>query len=549
MDENWLVELLESVGNTPLLQGLVAALSTFVLEDPTTIGCGLLVADGKMGFLTAFIALSTGIALGDFGLYGIGRWLGPRVLERGWVSEARLQRARDWFRHNLVTAVLLSRFVPGMRLPTYLGAGVFEVSAVRFLGLAVGASVVWTFLLLSLTIELGQAVFPLLGRWRWPAALAVIATMIAAQWILGRRRGTRKKSPARPKPVSRFEFWPPWLFYIPVAFYYLWLSLRFRGPTLPTAANPGIYAGGFIGESKSEILELLADSHRHWLAAWIAHDRTRGVSARELLAEVRTRINQVGLSLPLVAKPDLGQRGAGVRPIRNWQELESYLHAFPDGERVIVQELIALPGEAGIFYYRRPGEEKGSVFSVTLKYFPSVRGDGERTLRSLILQDERAARIAPLYLRRHQAHLETVLDNDVEYPLVFAGNHCQGAVFKNGKDIVTAELRERFDEIAAALPEFYFGRFDLKFESLEELSAGRGFRIVEINGAGAEATHIWDADTGLREAYATLFRQFRILFEIGFENRRRGVQPLSLGQLLRDSWRYRKKSAEYPETM
>ncbi len=191
MIENWFWEAMHWVGSNPVLQGLVAALATFVLEDPTTIGCGLLVADGKMAFATAFVAVSAGIALGDFGLYWLGRWLGPRVVRRGWIASARLQRAHNWFDRNLVTAVLLSRFLPGMRLPTYLGAGVFAVSAWRFLGLAVSASLLWTYLLLQLTLHLGQAVFPLLGQWRWPAALALLVSVFLLQWLLARRRERR----------------------------------------------------------------------------------------------------------------------------------------------------------------------------------------------------------------------------------------------------------------------------------------------------------------------------------------------------------------------
>ena len=151
-----------------------------------------------------------------------------------------------------------------------------------------------------------------------------------------------------------------------------------------------------------------------------------------------------------------------------------------------------------------------------------------------------------LYFRRHAGELLRVLAEGENFPLVFAGNHAQGAVFKDGTAHATPELLARMHEIACSIPEFYFGRFDLRFESLELLLRGEGFRIVELNGAGAEATHIWDADAKLGAAYKTLFDQWRILFEIGAENRRRGHAPAPAAQILRDFRAYRKIVKLYP---
>jgi hypothetical protein len=41
--------------------------------------------------------------------------------------------------------------------------------------------------------------------------------------------------------------------------------------------------------------------------------------------------------------------------------------------------------------------------------------------------------------------------------------------------------------------------------------------VIEINGAGSEATHIWDPKTSLFEAYTTQFLQWKYLFEVGKE--------------------------------
>lgn len=553
-------ELLARLGDSPALQGLLAALATFVLEDPTTVGSGLLVADGRMAFATALIGVSVGIAVGDVGLYGIGRGLGPRLAGRGPLTHRRLERARAWFDRNLVTAVVLSRFVPGMRLPTYVAAGLAEAPVGRFAAVALAASLVWTALLLTLTVRLGAAVLPLLGRFRWPiAGLALVLLVVAQRSAAGRL--DRRERARDPATFSRFELWPPWLFYLPVAAWWGWLALRHRGLMLPTAANPSIYGGGFIGESKRAILDLVPASHRHWIAPWIVLRREAGEPPEAGATRALAALAAAGLELPVVAKPDVGQRGVGVRPIRDRAALECYLAEFPPGHDLLLQRLVgATPPvaacdtdlgsarEAGVLWFRRPGEDRGRVFSMTLKIFPELVGDGARTVAELIAADPRASRLGRLYRRRLRRQLGRVLAPGERLPLVFAGNHCQGTIFRDGTGLVTPALAARIEDLAGALPDFWFGRFDIRFDDLEAFLAGDDLAIVEINGASAEATHIWDAGARLGGAYRTLFRQFAVLFEIGAANRRRGVRPLPVRRLLGDLRRYRRLAGAYPAT-
>ncbi len=559
----WLAGTLERLVSEPVLQATLAGLATLVLEDPTTITCGLLVADGLMAFPTALAGVAVGIAAGDVGLYGIGRGIGPRLIARGWIDARRVERASAWFRKNLVGAMVLSRFVPGMRLPTYVAAGVLRAPFWSFMTIASIASLVWTFLLLRLTVELGEAVLPLLGRWRWPVALAILAGLV----LLHRRaakalRRTEAEEDRDDGPIaSVFEFWPPWLFYVPVAMYWVWLSVRFRGVLLPTAANPRIPTGGLIGESKSEILDLVAPEDHRWLAPYVAVEMLG--NARDRLDRAHRALARAGLAYPLVAKPDVGQRGAGVRPVRSDADLETYVGAFPEGERLVLQRLAGhdpeagsapvgpFPGgvaEAGVLYWRRPDVDRGEIFSITLKRFPAVRGDGRRTLRRLIEDDPRARRIRDVYCRRHAEHLDRVLPEGEEFALVFSGNHCQGAVFLDGTPLATPALLARIDGIARRMPEFHFGRFDVRFDDFEAFLRGEDLQIVEINGAGAEATHIWDAKVHLTGAYSTLFRQFRMLFWLGAENRRRGFRPTPIGRFLKDLASYHRTARSYPMT-
>ena len=353
-------------------------------------------------------------------------------------------------------------------------------------------------------------------------------------------------------PLSFFEFWPMWAFYPPVLLYALWLMVRYRGILLPTVANPSFPGGGFVGESKAHILDLAVAHAPQWVAPFVTVDRpllANNPQAIELLAQqALDTLHSAGLALPVVAKPDLGCRGAGVKLVRTVDALKSYLQAFPAGARLLLQRYVAFEGEAGIFYSRHPAQAQGEIISITLKYFPYVYGDGHSTLRQLILKDPRAGKLSHLYLQRHVQRLDTVPAQGEAIRLAFAGSHSRGAIFRNGTALLTPAMRARFDEISKSLPEFYFGRYDIRFADFAQVQAGHGFTIVEVNGAGAESTHIWDRSTTLRKAWADLMKQYRLLFQIGRANYDRGFRPLTLAQFRQ--WHKREKALTplYPAT-
>ncbi len=348
--------------------------------------------------------------------------------------------------------------------------------------------------------------------------------------------------------VSRRETAPAFLFYLPVALWWGALSLRYRSCTLPTLANPAIRAGGLCGESKSEVLGLFGPVGRGVLARHVSATCHRGTSAAATAAVLIRRMQQAGFGFPAVAKPDIGRKGRGVRKVENRTELERYLAGFPEKHRVLVQEFVPYKGEAGVFYVREPGQKHGRITSLTLKFFPSVTGDGRSTLKELILADRRAGKVARFYLPRFSGQLDRVLPAGHEFPLVFTGNHCQGAIFRDGAAHATAALTRRIDRIAGEIEGFHFGRFDLRYESMEALERGEGFTIIELNGAGSEATHIWDAEMSLPKVYGTLFAQIHTAFRIGAQLRSpHGPKPTGPLRLL---WLYLTELAlmrRYPE--
>lgn len=347
--------------------------------------------------------------------------------------------------------------------------------------------------------------------------------------------------------LSHFEFWPAWRFYAPVWAGIAYLMLRHRSIRAPLIANPGFPAGGLVGERKSELFARLTGPERRLLPDYIVVDRSAAPMESQW-PEIENRISAAGLHYPLVAKPDIGCRGAGVCPVRTAPELRRYAEAFPAGETFLIQQMVDVEGEAGVFYVREPGSAKGRIVSLTLKYFPYVVGDGQSTLRQLILRDARAGLIPHLYLARFGDELDRVLPIGESKRLVFSGSHSKGAIFRDGNAYITEAMRARFDAIADAIDGFHFGRFDVRFADFAAFQRGEDFAIIEYNGAGAEMTHIWDSRTTLWEAWAALFRQFSLLFKIGASNRKRGARPESWRSFYRQ-WRREKWLVKrYPTT-
>jgi hypothetical protein len=348
----------------------------------------------------------------------------------------------------------------------------------------------------------------------------------------------------RPAPIaSVFEFWPGWLFHLPAVVQWIALGLLHGDLTLPTAANPRIETGGLCGESKGSILDQIEGPVRASVAGYVtvlaAPDPAATLEAAE---QARC---EAGLEWPVVVKPDIGCNGTGVRVVRDLAELRTYIDAFPLGARLMLQRLITEPGEAGLFYVRMPGEARGRVTSITLKSSPTVKGDGRRSLRALILDDPRAGRVPHLYLERLADRLEEVPLRGEVVPLVFVGNHCKGALFRDGAGELTKPLEDAVERVARSLPEFHFGRLDVRYANKTALRRG-DFTIIEVNGVGAEATHIWDPACRLRDALASQARHWSAAFAIARANRTRGFRGSGLRMLFRH-WRLQRRLlSSYP---
>lgn len=516
-----------------MLTLVVIALGTLVSEDATCIATGLLIQRGHVGLTSGILACLSGIYLGDLGLWALGRLCGGAAQKWPWaaprLSHQSVRDAREWLERHAAGAIVGSRFLPGTRFTVYVAAGMLRLPGAVFALWSLIAAVLWTPTLVLLTAALGDAfverVSPLIGN-RWSAALV---TAIAALFALHHARRAARGSAGRRIAATlarwaRWEFWPTWLFYLPVTAHIGLLALRYRGISIVTAANPGMPDGGLVGESKYGILQQLPP-------AWtIPSVLVETGSAINRVRQLRADVDAHGWPFPLILKPDVGQRGAGVRLVSSWDAANDYLTAVHD--KIVAQPFHLGPHEAGIFYYRMPGSARGRIFSITDKVFPVLVGDGVSTVEALIWSHQRFRLQAATFVARHRAELARVPGVGERLQLALAGNHSQGTLFKDGRHLWTAALEQRIDEIARAYPGFHIGRFDVRYTDVEAFKAGRDLAIVELNGVTSEPTSIYDPDGTLFDAYRQLFRQWSIVFAIGAANRRAGAPVSSLRRLV-----------------
>ena len=322
----------------------------------------------------------------------------------------------------------------------------------------------------------------------------------------------------------RWEFWPAWLFYIPVALYIVARGLRSERFLSFTASNPGIDAGGFVGERKDQSLLALAQ-HAPDLTPAVSLI-TRSLPEAQRLTLLQQSVERLGF--PLVIKPNVGQRGRGVTVIRDLQQARAMIEMAP--EDVLVQGYAA-GEEFGVFAYRYPGQAAVTIYSITHKCFPAVTGDGVSTLATLIMADARARLISGLLWQRLGARLQDVPAAGEQVALVEIGAHCRGSLFLDASELTSPALVAAITRLFDAVPGYCFGRIDLRCPSRAALTRGEGIQALELNGVTAEAAHIYHPGTPLLTGWRSMIRQWRIAFEIGEANLKQGATPTSMADL------------------
>jgi ATP-grasp domain len=518
------------------------------------------------------LSLYGGIVASDFALYGLGA--AARYVP--WLSrfavDSRVQRFGQTLHRNLFGLVALCRVVPGVVFVAFVACGWARVSLFRFAAASLLVSALYLPLMLYLVIVFGDALDERVGIWAWPLLFVALgATAFVRKKIFSFRDAIEPDSAqdlemALPNncfgmpPLSRAdrkvamaERIPPALFYIPLVINWIRLGLKHRSLTLPTAANPSIFTGGMWGETKSSYLCDVTPSERRWVADFVLVKRNPGESPAADIARAESALTDNGLDFPLIAKPDIGWHGHGVQRIDDRASLATYIANFPEANTLVLQRYVPYPAEAAVLYARLPGEAKGRIVSLTLRYFPHVVGNGQNTVRELINGDARAQWKSALHLGVDPTHrgldkidLDRVAERGEVVRIALIGNQRAGALYRDGRRHITAALEARFDAIARSMTEFHYGRFDLRFGTIDGLMRAEDFAIVEINGIGGEAIDCWDPHLGVRECYRRLTRQQELLFKIGVGNRARGFRPTQVGEFVSSLFKQNRLIRRYP---
>jgi hypothetical protein len=315
--------------------------------------------------------------------------------------------------------------------------------------------------------------------------------------------------------LRHWEYWPFGILQAPFFLYWLWLSLKTRSLFFFSASNPTIHTGGMLGESKKAALDLVPHTHK---------PITILITLPTSLAEASQAMMNAGLRYPVIAKPDIGERGWKVQRINNETDLQQYIEQAPID--FLIQAFVDLPLEFGVFYVRKPSEENGRVISITSKEMLTVTGNGKDSLAMLVYKNDRAKLQQQRLSEIFNTQWQTVIPKNEVVLLNSIGNHCLGTKFMNGNALITPELNASFNMLSKQINGFYFGRFDLRCASVEALQRAEVI-IMELNGCGAEPAHIYQPGYSIWKALAVLYRHWRTMYEISAENHARGVPYLT----------------------
>jgi hypothetical protein len=312
--------------------------------------------------------------------------------------------------------------------------------------------------------------------------------------------------------ITNWELWNFYVLYFPISFVWIWYCIRSRSLWFFSSSNPTISFGGFEGEGKKEMYDQLPP-HTVPRTIYIMHDLS--------YEEVKKRIDEAGFIFPFIVKPDIGMKGILFRKIDNEGQLKKYHERIP--VEYIVQDLVELPVEVSVFYYRHPSVQKGTVSGFIHKELLHVLGNGKSTLKELVENHPRAKHRKEEMEHRHGHRYDRVVPEGEIFYLSYAGNHNRGAHFTNLHKEIDDSLLKVFDGLSHYNGQFYYGRYDIKTTSIEDLKKGKNFSILEFNGCGAEPNHIYDCNMSIGSAYREILKHWKALYRISKYNHENGT--------------------------
>lgn len=322
------------------------------------------------------------------------------------------------------------------------------------------------------------------------------------------------------KKIKNWEQWPFKILYAPIAPVWAWYMIRSGSVWFFTPSNPKLTFGGMEGEPKKEMHDLLPVE---------LCPNYFNVKPSINFPEIKKILAQSGIQYPLIVKPEIGGQGILFRKIEDEEHLKEYHSKIP--VEFFVQEFIKYPVEVSLFYYRYPFEKKGYITGFLQKVPMRVTGDGLHTLEELILKNLKAKKRIAELKGKHGQNFNKIIPNGETYILSYAANHNRGAQFIDLSSEINDKLINMLDQISIGINDFFYGRYDIMCNSIEELKQGENFIILEYNGCGAEPNHFYDTGYTLRGAWNEILKHWKILYRISRYNHKLGIPywPLMKG--------------------
>jgi len=199
---------------------------------------------------------------------------------------------------------------------------------------------------------------------------------------------------------------------------------------------------------------------------------------------------------PCIFKPDVcSGNNNEVKKIYNKDEAKEYYYSLKKTSKssnIIAQTIHNGPYEVGVLYERHPFKKNGHIIS--------------------IIQKKLDKKWKPLRCQLNGF-------KDPNFTTCF-----------NRSEWITDTLNNKIDEISKGIPDFYVGRYDIRFSDIEKFKSGEDIKILELNG-----TMGYDLRTTVipRFSFRYLILGLRFILVrllIGFQNILlcRSVNPITL---------------------
>ncbi len=329
--------------------------------------------------------------------------------------------------------------------------------------------------------------------------------------------------------LLQWEYWPWQIVYLPRFFQYLYYGTT-TGFTFPSLLNrPFMRYGGMYEESKWEMHQ---KSPKHWTPTTLKIPKNHQGNA--LAHWLKTQ----PIDFPIILKPDRGMRGKGIHKINNYNELKKLNLALQFD--YLAQQFIDYPKEVGVFCIKNPINNTWEITSLMERVFFTLTGDGQSTLEALLRKDDRFFLQLKRLRKSNDVALNKVLAKNEILKLEAIGNHRLGTQFCNAQQHNTVALKKAMAQICESLHGFEYGRFDLKFDSWQDLEQLKNFAILEVNGANAEPAHIYDAQISLGQAWRITNNHFKQLHLLAKQAKVNGEKSTPIGEAFHLSRRFSK---------